>query len=178
MREEWRPVKNYEGLYEVSNLGKVKRLERHITCSNGTKRHLREKLFSCKPNKYLGYVNVVLTKKGIKTAHTIHRLVAELFVDNPNNFNVVNHLDEDRANNKAENLEWTTHAKNLSHNGAYQRGREKIKKRIYQYTLDGELVRTYSCAKKVLDYGFRPNAVAQVCGGHKKTHYGFIWKYH
>ncbi len=84
---------------------------------------------------------------------------------------------EDRANNKAENLEWTTHAKNLAYNGAFQRGREKIKKKVYQYKLDGELIRTYGYAKEVEDYGFRPNSVTHACLGIKKTHKGFVWKY-
>ncbi len=177
MEQEWKQIKNYEGLYETSNMGQVKRLGRYITRLNGTIRYQKELLFSCKPNKHLGYVNVGLTKDRVKTTYSVHRLVAEHFVDNPHNLNVVNHLDEDRANNKAENLEWTTHAKNLAHNGAFMKGREKIKRKVYQYTLNGELVRTYGYAKEVSKHGFRPNAVTQVCLGYKKTHYGFVWKY-
>ena len=122
-------------------------------------------------------MNVRLTKNGIATNHSVHRLVAELFVDNPHNHNVVNHIDENRSNNKAENLEWTTHAKNLAHKGAFQRGREKIKKKIFKYSLDNEFIRTYAYAKEVLNDGYRPNSVTQVCLGYKNTHYGFYWRY-
>ena len=177
MEEEWKPAKNYEGLYEVSNEGRVKRVERRLTCSNGTVYHLKEKVLSSKPNKYSGYVSVNLSKNGIKTTHSVHRLVAEVFVDNPHNNNVVNHIDENRANNNAENLEWLTHGQNLAHNGAFLKGREKIKKKVFQYTRDGELVRIYNYAKEVLEYGFRPNSVTQVCLGNKKTHYGYYWRY-
>lgn len=178
MKEEWEPAKNYEGLYEISNNGRVKRLERFLTCSRGIIYHLKERILSSKPNKNSGYVTVNLSKNGVKTNHSVHRLVAELFVDNPHNNNVVNHVDEDRANNRAQNLEWVTHSENLAHNGAFLKGREKIKRRVYQYTLDGELVRTYNYAKEVLEYGFRPNAVTQVCLGRKKTHYGYCWRYY
>ena len=178
MEEKWKPAKDYEGLYAVSNIGRVKRLERSFTCSKGIIYHLKEKILSSKPNKYSGYVSVNLSKKGVKTSHSVHRLVAALFVDNPNNNNVVNHIDENRANNNAENLQWVTHGENLAHNGAFLKGREKIKKKVFQYTRDGELVCTYGYAKEVLEYGFRPNSVTQVCLGNKKSHYGYIWKYH
>lgn len=178
MEEQWKQLKSYEGLYEISDKGNVKRLARCFTCSNGKIYHLKERLLSIKPNKYSGYVNVNLSKDGLKTIHSVHRLVAVNFIENPHNLNIVNHIDENRANNIAENLEWVSHGQNLAHNGAFLKGREKIKRKVFQYTREGELVRTYNYAKEVLEYGFRPGSVTQVCLGLKKSHYGYIWKYH
>ncbi|AVR44797.1 hypothetical protein C7S20_05675 [Christiangramia fulva] len=175
--EKWEPVKGYEALYEISNIGRVKRLERTFTCSRGIIYHLKEKILSSKPNKTSGYVTVNLSKDGIKTNHSVHRLVAELFVDNPHNNNVVNHKDENRSNNTAENLEWVTHGENIAYNGAFQKGREKVKKKVYQFSLDGALINTYSYAGAVAKDGFTPNAVTQVCLGNKKSHKGYFWKY-
>mgnify|MGYP002795146306 CR=1 FL=1 len=174
MIEIWKPVKGHENLYEISNLGNLKRLERHILCSNGTIRIIKEKCFSNKPNKYSGYVNVNLSKNGVKTTYSIHRLVAEHFIGNPHNYKVVNHLDEDRANNIVQNLEWTTHAKNLAHNGTVLNGQEKITKKVGKYDLLGALVRTDGYARTVKDYGFQTNAVTTVCLVLNKRHYGFV----
>ena len=99
--EEWKNVIGYEGLYEVSNKGNVRNVRRNT-------------LLKLSKNKY-GYIQVYLYKNGIKTGLTVHRLVAEAFIENPDNLPEVNHKDEDKTNNRVENLEWCSHKYNVNY---------------------------------------------------------------
>lgn len=113
--EIFKPIKNYEEYYEVSNWGCVKSLAK--TWSVGRKGDT-----ILKPgHRKKGYDFVVLCVDKIKKYVTIHRLVAQHFCDNPNNYDVVNHLDSDIYNNYYKNLEWTTSSGNTIH--AYKNGR-------------------------------------------------------
>lgn len=107
--EEWRDIEGYEGLYQVSNYGRVKSLERDIVVYNklfGYQiRHLNEKTVKPKINSNDRF-QVRLWKDGIKKQKQIHRLVAEEFIPNPNGYTVVHHKDHNHHNNKVDNLEW------------------------------------------------------------------------
>ena len=104
--EEWRDIKGYEGLYQISNKGRVKTL--------GNNKTRKEKILS--PRKRNGYFSVRLCKKGEKPKEfNIHRLVAQAFLLNPYNLPVVNHKDENKLNNNVENLEWCTQAYNVNY---------------------------------------------------------------
>ena len=108
--EYWRPVPGYEGLYEVSDQGRVKRLA--VSRIHG--RSYKERLLKC-CTQANGYKHVVLTNKDQgKKCFLVHRLVALSFVEGDTSLNV-NHLDGDRSNNKASNLEWVTQAENVAH---------------------------------------------------------------
>ena len=174
--EEWKAIKGYEGIYEVSNLGRVRSNNGEITPQ---------------PNS-TGYLRVKLSKNGEKRRFLVHRLVADAFVTNPNPEvnNVVNHLDCDIHNNSAENLEWTTRSGNLLHaskNGRMDRTPEwkanvrKARERIGTHIIgtnisDGTTVYFVSlndCLKK----GFTPSCVCKCCKGKRKTHKGYAWKY-
>lgn len=105
--EEWRPIQGYEGLYEVSDWGRVKRLEKSYVERNNRKavHILEEKILKLAKFKK-GYLYITLTKNGERKTKAIHRLVAETFLPNPNNYNVIHHINHNPQNNILENLEW------------------------------------------------------------------------
>ena len=114
--EEWRDIKGYEGLYMVSNLGRVKSLV-------GSYGRTRIKILDQKPDAH-GYKRVALYKNGNKEYFKVHRLVAIHFIENPDNKPCVNHKDENKANNRVENLEWCT----VAYNNCYGNRLKKVSK--------------------------------------------------
>lgn len=99
--EEWKNIIGYEGLYEVSDKGNVRNVRRNT-------------LLKLSKNNY-GYIQVYLYKNSIRTGLKVHRLVAQAFIPNPDNLPEVNHLDEDKTNNRVDNLEWCTHKYNVNY---------------------------------------------------------------
>ena len=112
--EVWKDIKGYEGIYQVSNLGRVRSLDREITYPNGKIGLYKGKIIKLKMSKY-GYIVFHFSVGNKKKALSVHRLVAEAFIPNPENKKCVNHLDCNRANNKVSNLEWCTHQENVQY---------------------------------------------------------------
>lgn len=167
------PIKDYEGLYEVSNEGKVFSL-----VSNK----------ELKPNIVNGYCQVGLHKNGVQINKLVHRLVAEAFLENPNNLPQINHKDENRLNNCVNNLEWCdskynnnygNHGQNLSQvlKGRKVEWRERP---VSQYSKDGKYIATY---KSLIDAerntGVKYKSIQQVAAGYpnRKSAGGFVWRY-
>jgi len=121
--EEWRDISGYEGLYQVSNLSRVKSLDRTLDISNPPrKRFFKGKILSPIKSK-IGYLVVSLTDDDKKRKiHYIHRLTAIAFIPNSNGVDTINHIDSDKTNNSLDNLEWCTQRENMSH---FFKGREK-----------------------------------------------------
>lgn len=118
MEEIFKDIDGYEGIYAVSNYGRV------YNCK-------RKRFLSTPKSRKKKYVDVVLTKNGIGKSFKVHRLVATAFIPNPNNYPIVNHKDEDPTNNMVDNLEWCTNRYNLDYGSAPdQRTREKIERFI------------------------------------------------
>lgn len=111
MKEIWKDIKGYEGLYQVSNLGNVKSLDR-IIISKDKKRNIRGRILhlSICPD---GYFFCHLCKNGKDKNCKVHRLVAETFIKNPDNYPCINHIDGNKLNNKIENLEWSSYSHNV-----------------------------------------------------------------
>lgn len=122
MVEIWKDINNYEGLYQVSTLGRIKSLRRVIRYSDGRHKLISERILSPEICKSTGYLYVNLSKSGKSKHCTVHRLVAEAFIPNIENLPQINHLDEDRSNNVVENLEWCT----CKHNSNYGKHNEKM----------------------------------------------------
>jgi len=179
MNEEiWKPIKGYEDDYIVSNIGRVKSLDR--ICRSGKFR--KGKLISINKNNK-GYPIVNLWKNGFYKTSLVHRLVAFAFIPNPKNKPYVNHIDESRDNNHYLNLEWCTPKENINHGTAIKRMREialsstKNKKAIIQMDLDGIYIREYRSLTEASKYGYDTGQLCRVCKGINKTHKGFKWKY-
>ena len=182
MKELWKDISGYEGVYQISNLGRVKRLAYISEISpRGYKQymHFSEKILKPYTDKS-GYVYTHLSKAGKTNAYLLHRLVAETFIPNPDNLPVVNHKDENKSNNCVDNLEWCTQQYNASYgNGAISR-RNTIRKlqgkEIEQYDLFGNLVDTLKTAHDK-EPEFSTTKIIACCRGNRKTHKKYIWKY-
>ena len=165
----WKEIAGYEGLYLVSDDGRILSLPRIV--SNGNGEYVRESRI-LKPalrGREILYEFVVLCKDAKQESRSVHRLVAEAFVDNPNGYDVVNHIDHNTRNNRAENLEWCTQ----QYNNEY--GHNKA---VEQYTIDGEMVAVY----KSITYasamtGINRRSINNVLSGYTRTAGGYVWKY-
>lgn len=153
--EQWRSIEGFDN-YLVSNKGRV--------MNSKTGRILRP------ADDSRGYERVILCKDGKRTNKKVHRLVAQTFVDNPNNLETVNHIDENKHNNNVENLEWMTQGDNV---------RYSLSKPVEQYDLEsGELLATYPSTRAVERLmGFDHRTISRACRGQYKKVYGYIWKY-
>ena len=173
MREVWKSVKGYEGLYKVSNLGRVKSIPRPKTTGG-----------ILKPFKRAKYLSVDLRKINKRKTFQVHRMVAEAFIPNPNNLEQVNHKDGNKLNNVVDNLEWCTCSENVKH--AYKnqlmKARKGIKntrsKKVYQYDLNANLIKVWDSLGDIQRaLKVEKSAIAGVCRKERKTAYGYIWRY-
>ena len=121
MQEIWKDIENYEGCYQVSNLGNVRSLTRKVHTFNGWRITKGQLLKPLKSNR--NYYRVCLKSHQKNKYISIHRLVATTFIPNPNNYPVVNHIDGNTTNNKVDNLEWCTQSHNIKE--AYRVGNAK-----------------------------------------------------
>ena len=173
MEEVWKDIEGYEGLYQVSNKGNVKSLVNNKGVS-------REKLL--KPIIENGYVRVRLCKDKTIKNYSIHRLVAKAFIENPNNFPIINHKDECKTNNSVENLEWCSYKYNLEYNNGQKIRAESRSKKVYQYTKDFELISVWESTSECGRNGYNISAVSTCCRKcfnrpGNNVYKGYIWSY-
>lgn len=185
MEEEvFKDVLGYEGLYQVSNFGRVKSLKRKNVFYCGLKkeyleRPVKEKILNfSKSNR--GYLQVCLTKNGNYKTYTVHRLVAKAFIDNPLNKKTVNHIDGNKLNNCVNNLEWATSSENNKH--AFDNGLSKPhnQRKVNQYDLNNNYIKTWNSIAEFLkenNINLKNSGITSCCKGKQKTAYGYKWKY-
>lgn len=129
MIETWKTIKGFEGLYEVSNTGKVRSIDRVIITKNGVKKTIKGKelfftISKIDEKSHCPRASVQLWKNNQAFLKKVHRLVAEAFIPNPENKRDVNHINGNKHDNRVENLEWLTHSENMKH--AYKIGLNRI----------------------------------------------------
>lgn len=159
MQEIWKDIPGYEGLYQVSNFGKVRNSHKLIL----------------KYWKSWGYNYISLCKNNKSKKYRTHRLIAKAFIPNPKKYPYVNHIDGNKSNNNVTNLEWCTSQQNTIH--AYKTGLMKTKK-INQYDLNGNFIKTWNSiisASKELNINVK--AIQSCCMQRTKTSGGYIWRY-
>lgn len=184
MKEEiWKDIPNFEGTYQVSNLGRIRSLDRIVECEHGVVRKLSGKIMKLSPGVYL---RAHLYKEGKSYLISVHRLVAEAFIPNPDNLPMVNHKDENKHNNHFENLEWCTRQYNINYGSCIEKMRLnqinhiKKSKPVLQYTLDGKFIAEYPSIKEAKrKTGITAQLISNVCRKVKpyKTAGGYIWRY-
>lgn len=173
MTEEWRDIKGYEGLYQVSDQGRVKSLERRDCLGRTVKERILKQVLT-----NYGYQVVNLYAGGKPKTLKVHRLVCQAFHDNPENKPEVNHINENKTDNRACNIEWCTCKQNNNHGTRNERVAKALGKPIGQYKLDGKLIKIWPSAIEVQrQAGFSQGNISQVANGKCKQAYGFIWKY-
>ena len=166
MEEIWHDIEGYEGLYQVSNKGRVKRL---LGPS--------ERLLKLHDNRD-GYLRVNLTKENTLKHISVHRLVAQAFIPNLYNLPEVNHKDENKLNNCVNNLEWIRHIDNLNYGTRNERIGYSHSKPILQYSKSGEFIREWQGAKEVeILLGINHQNISKCCRGKRKSAGDFIWRY-
>ena len=161
MQEIWKDIKGYEGLYQISNLGNVKSISKKVK---------KLKPFNDKDGYKL--VNLYKNKK-IKQVR-VHRLVGINFIPNPNNLPQINHKDEDKSNNIVSNLEWVS----LIDNCNYGTRNQRISKRVNQYDLKGNFIRTWDSIIQIeKEMNIFHSRIIEACKGQRKQIGGYKWRY-
>ena len=179
MKEEWRDIKGFEGYYQISNMGRVKSLERmkRSGLNGGCYVTVPEKILEGVDNGY-GYLQVSLSKDGKDKNYLVHRLVAQAFISNPNNLPEVNHISEDKSDNKAENLEWCGRAYNINYGTRNQRMAEKNSKPIFSVDKESGLIMWWQSAREASrQTGIAQSSISACLKGRKKSAGGHIWFY-
>lgn len=188
--ELWRDIQGYEGLYQVSNYGRVRSLERTIIDKNGRKMWFKGKILKYGKTKK-GYLYVCLCNNGDTYCPYIHKLVAQEFIPNPNNYDVVHHIDHDPTNNRVENLVWMKseqhYLEHMDERGEAVKESKSIP--VYQYTLDRKYVREWESASEAAKtLGLSKSDISACCRGgffsktrnkwvNRTQAYNYIWSF-
>ena len=180
--EIWRPVVGYEGFYDVSNFGRVRnkgwRYGQH-----------RSNVIIKQRIQRGGYISVKLSKDKKQRSFLVHRLVYEAFNRTLPKFEFkgkghcdevreINHIDENKQNNRIENLELVTKTQNIRHGTGIRRRAMKMTKPVYQYTLDRKFVKFWEGgAPEIFKLGYNKSCISECCRGVQKYYRGFLWSY-
>lgn len=194
--EIWKPVVGLENRYMISSLGRVKRLAYDVTDSTGRYTHHTDKIMKVRIGTQTGYPQVNLWIGGRSKPFYIHRLIAEAFIPNPNNYPCVNHIDEDRSNSVLGNLEWCTYEYNCVYGYARERRRESLKRfyenhpefkmnvkkrentfRVFQYEKNGTLIKIWDGGLSEIERTLGKSSSVANCVLHRNNSaYGFVWR--
>lgn len=182
LNEIWKDIPGYEGFYEVSNLARIRSVDRCIIKSNGIKEYHKQEIIKCRPNTNTGRHEVCLSKNGKRRCHRLYQLVALAFVENdsPSTKTTVNHKDGDINNNLPENLEWTSYSDNLKHsysklNRPVNKPTVNNRKTVVEDSI-GNILIFDSIEKASLFSNVSPTQIRRVANTNKKTKNGYSFK--
>lgn len=184
--EVWKEIYGYKGIYFISNKGRVKSIDRRIPNTNGVGTRIIKGCILKTSFNNKGYEIITLNKEGKKKTCLIHRLVAINFIPNPNNYTDVNHKDENKSNNKVENLEWVTHKYNMNYGDRSIKASEKLKN-TRTLSKNGKArkvinIDTGKVFNTILEaswyYKINASGISQCCRGKSSNCGGFKWKYY
>ncbi|MBQ7798752.1 MAG: HNH endonuclease [Clostridia bacterium] len=183
MKEIWKDIEGYESLYQVSNLGNVKSLD-HIR-KNGTNEYMQKgKLLKPQLNNKTRYFYIRLSKNGKVKSFLLHRIIAQAFIVNPNNYKEINHKDENPSNNSLQNLEWCDRKYNINYGTGNQRrsqteiGTKKGAKKVCQFDLKNNLLKIWDSQSQIKkELGMAQSNICNCCNGKRQSAYGYKWRY-
>ena len=181
--EEWKDIEGYEGYYQVSNYGRVKSLKRTVWDKGGFYKTVAERILKVgKDGK--GYPQVILFKEGKGESCKIHRLVASAFCENPYGYSEVNHKDENKENNRADNLEWCSRSYNCSYNDRAKKAGKKLRNNpnkskpiIGVDNVTGLILEFPSINEAVRQLRIKQSHIWECCNGRRNSAGGFTWFY-
>lgn len=177
MKEDWKDIKDYEGLYQVSNMGNVRSTDRYVN-NNGGLEFRKGRLLKLSNNK--GYIQVVLCKDGKTKTYKVHRLVAETFILNIDNKPFIDHINTDRTDNRVDNLRWVTKIENMNNPLTKERLSKSKSKPILQYDKNGNFIKEWNSALEVeKEIGLNHSNIGMCCNNKPKYKSvgGYIWRY-
>lgn len=168
MNETWKDISGYEGLYQVSNLGRIMSLKKIKGIGNRILKLSKS---------HNGYSVVILSKNGKLNNYKVHRLVASEFISNQYNLPEVNHIDEDKNNNFVENLEWCTQIYNLRYGTRAKKISLAMSRPIVATNIESGEKLYFKSLRSALKYGFTLPSMIKCLKGLSKQYKGFIWVY-
>ena len=175
-KEIWKDIKGFEGLYQVSNIGRVKSLERFRKGENDCLVLLKERILKQQISR--GYYRVQLCKNSIQKWYQVHRLVYEAFNGSITEGLQVNHINEIKTDNRLSNLNLMTCKENINYGTGIERRAKSKSKSVLQFDLNDNFIKEYPSAMQVeRENGFGHQNISKCCKGKYKTAYGYNWKY-
>ena len=196
-KEIWKPIKGYEGYYEISNYGRVKSVERYVQQGNYM-RHVKESFKGISADKY-GYPRVTLCKNRVSRSHLLHVLLAKAFIPNPECKPQVDHVNTNKGDYSLSNLRWVTPKENSNNPNTLEhcrkntyiketaikanrtkkeRGTSSAPKTVYQFSLDGEYITSYDSASEAeRNTKVHDSVIRNACDGKAYSAGGFLWSY-
>lgn len=179
MKEIWKDVPDYEGLYQVSNLGRIRSYEKYKRAGRHASTYYCPSMIIKSFSAGTGYKRVNLFKDRKGRQLSVHRLVAMAFIPNPENLRCVNHKDENKLNNHADNLEWCTSSYNNQYGSRIERVSKANGLRIAQLDKNDNVVAVYDSAQNAYrKTGIYHSTINAVCSGYRgrRTAGGYKWK--
>lgn len=168
MDRKWKPVPKFEGWYEVSNFGEVRSVNREVNYKTSGKSFRKGVILKPKIGKQ-GYKEVVLVINGKRHCYKVHKLVALAFLSNPLNLPCINHINEDKLDNRVCNLEWCS----VQYNTLYSMPVTIIG----QYDLSGNLIASFNHYTEAGNsVGGNKHGIFKCCNNKLKTYKGYVWK--